>query len=148
MTMTEEQFDELQKIFDYYHDGYQCAQVMLLYALELLDVENDDLIRSLGGLNKGISNYENVCGCLSGGACLISYFAGKGNKEETVHPEYENMLKELVDWFKEYNDDHNGSVICHELLDDNLGLRAKVCPLLISNTLHKCIELLERNELV
>ncbi|MBP3853266.1 MAG: C_GCAxxG_C_C family protein [Erysipelotrichaceae bacterium] len=148
MKMTEQEFDELEKVFDYYHSGYQCAQVMLLYALELLGKENPDLVRSLGGLNKGISDYQQVCGCLSGGACLISYFAGKGSEQESAQPELEPMLKELVDWFKEFNNDHNGSVICHELLDDDLSVRAKVCPLLIINTLHKCIEMLERNELV
>ena len=148
MSMSTEEFDELEKIFDYYHNGYQCAQVMLLYALDALGEEKPDLVRAMGGLNKGISNYESVCGCLTGGACLLSYFAGKGSEEESENPEYENMVKELFDWFKEYNADHNHSAICHELLDDDLGLRAQVCPLLISNTFHKCIEILERNGLV
>ena len=78
------EFDELEKIFDYYHDGYQCAQVLLLYALEAQGIDNPDLVRAMGGLNRGMSNYRSVCGSLSGGLCLLSYFAGKGSAEETA----------------------------------------------------------------
>ncbi|MBR3358149.1 MAG: C_GCAxxG_C_C family protein [Solobacterium sp.] len=141
-------FDELEKIFDYYHDGYQCAQVMLLYALEALEKEDPDLIRAAGGLNSGISEYRSVCGCLSGGACLLSYFAGKGSAQETVHPEYKEMAAELYDWFREFNEDTGGSVICTDLLGNDFTQRARVCPILISHTLQKCLEILERRGLI
>lgn len=141
-------FDELEKIFDYYHDGYQCAQVLLLYALNALEKENADLIRSLGGLNRGLSNYRSVCGCLTGGLCLLSYFAGKGSEEEAMHPEYEEMAAELYDWFKEFNSDTGSSEICLNLLSGDLGQRARVCPILISHTFLKCLEILEKRELV
>jgi len=142
------EFDELEKIFDYYHSGYQCAQVLLLYALEAQGIENPDLIRAIGGLNSGISEYRSVCGCLSGGECLLSYFAGKGAEEEEMHAEYKEMAKELYDWFVEFNEDTVGSVICKDLLQNDFSQRARVCPILINYTLQKCLEILEKRGLV
>lgn len=142
------EFDELEKIFDYYHDGYQCAQVLLLYALEAQEIENPDLIRAMGGLNRGMSNYRSICGCLSGGLCLLSYFANKGSADETAHPDYDEMAAELYDWFLQDNEDTGGSPLCMDLLENDLSQRARVCPLLISRTFQKCLEILERKGLV
>ena len=142
------EFDELEKIFDYYHDGYQCAQVLLLYALEAQGIDNPDLVRAMGGLNRGMSNYRSVCGSLSGGLCLLSYFAGKGSPKETANPGYDEMAAVLYDWVLKDNDDTGGSPMCMDLLENDLSQRARVCPLLISRTFQKCLEILERKELI
>ena len=142
------EFDELEKIFDYYHDGYQCAQVLLLYALEAQGIDNPDLVRAMGGLNRGMSNYRSVCGSLSGGLCLLSYFAGKGSSEETANPGYDEMAGERYDWFLKDNEGTGGSPMCMDLLENDLSQRARVCPLLISRTFQKCLEILERKELI
>ena len=56
------EFDELEKIFDYYHDGYQCAQVLLLYALEAQGIENPDLIRAMGAEPVVYAMRNECCG--------------------------------------------------------------------------------------
>ena len=44
MSEKQVEFDELEKIFDWYHEGYQCAQVLMLYALQAQEIENPVLL--------------------------------------------------------------------------------------------------------
>ncbi len=64
--------------------GYCCAQVILILALEAQGKINEDLVRSVGGLCFGINWSGEVCGALSGGACLISLYAGKSQMKRCL----------------------------------------------------------------
>ena len=80
--------------------GFCCAQIILILALEAQGKTNADLVRSMGGLCFGINGSGEVCGALSGGACLISLYAGKGSGEEAPDDRYTAMAGESVDWFR------------------------------------------------
>jgi len=54
-------------------EGYCCAQIILILALEARGKTNADLVRSVGGLCFGINWSGKVCGALSGGG--LPYFA-------------------------------------------------------------------------
>ena len=58
------------------------------------------------------------------------------------------MAAELYDWFLQDNEDTGSSPLCMDLLENDLSQRARVCPLLISRTFQKCLEILERKGLV
>ena len=62
--------------------GFYCAQILLILALEAEGKENPDLVRAMSGLNGGLGFSGNVCGALTGGCCLLGYFCGKGEAEE------------------------------------------------------------------
>jgi len=57
--------------------GYSCAQMLVIGALRLMGRENPDLVRAVAGLAQGVGCGE-LCGALSGGACLLSLYTGKG----------------------------------------------------------------------
>ena len=80
--------------------GFCCAQIILILALEAQGKANADLVRSVGGLCFGVNGAGEVCGALSGGACLISLYAGKGGDEEASDHRYVTMVGELVGWFR------------------------------------------------
>ena len=46
--------------------GFCCAQMLLVLALEAQGKTNADLVRSVGGLCFGINGNGEVCGALSG----------------------------------------------------------------------------------
>lgn len=136
--------DVFDRMLELSREGYFCAQIMLELALEMEGKEDADVIRAMGGLNSGIGDGSNICGALSGGACMISYFAGRGEKDEIEHPALSAMLIELVSWFNEYTAEYGGSC-CRKILEGDERNKIQRCPVVIRAVFEKCMELLERN---
>jgi hypothetical protein len=120
--------------------GYCCAQIILILALEAQGKTNADLVRSAGGLCFGINWSGEVCGALSGGACLISLYAGKGADEEVPYSRYMTMIGELVEWFTVAADDEYGGTRCHEILEKFPD--RSICGLIVTETYKKCMDIL------
>jgi len=118
--------------------GFQCAQILMILALESDDNENADLIRAAGGLNLGLSDTSGPCGALTGGCCFISYFAGKGDKDELEDPALKEMLSEFTSWFKTTY----GGQICTEILDGDIKNMMTRCPDIVQNSYSKAMEIL------
>lgn len=120
--------------------GYCCTQVMLILALEAQGKSNADLVRSVAGLCFGISWSGEVCGALSGGACLISLYAGKGGEAEAPDGRCTTMIGELVEWFTMAAHDEYGGTRCHEILEKCPD--RSICSLIVADTYKKCMEIL------
>ncbi len=120
--------------------GFCCAQIILILALEAQGKTNADLVRSVGGLCFGISGAGEVCGALSGGACLISLYVGKGGVEEKADDRYVLMVGELVDWFSGEADDEYGGMRCDEILEKFPD--RSICGRIVADTYGKCMDIL------
>jgi C_GCAxxG_C_C family probable redox protein len=120
--------------------GFCCAQIILILALEAQGKTDADLVRSAGGLCFGIYGSGEVCGALSGGACLISLYAGKGGDEEAFDDRYMAMMGELVEWFGGAADDEYGGTRCHEILEKFPD--RSICGRIVSDTYEKCMDIL------
>jgi C_GCAxxG_C_C family probable redox protein len=114
--------------------GYCCNQIMIMMGLEALDKEeNEDLINVMSGLCNGL--YSGLlCGVLSGGACLLSLY----DPEKAAS----HMINELVEWFTQ----KYGTVNCNELVGEDMMGKIEKCPLMITETYEKILELLEEND--
>ncbi|MCT4594155.1 MAG: C-GCAxxG-C-C family protein [Anaeromicrobium sp.] len=88
------------RIFQLASRGYCCTQIMVKLVLEQEERENKDLIKALNGLCGGIGSSGGTCGVLTGGICIFGLYGGKedcdNNKED-----FNNMIKEYMEWFKE-----------------------------------------------
>ena len=133
--------DVFDRLLELSQEGYYCAQILLLLALESEGKEDPDLIRAMGGLNGGIGNTGNICGALTGGACFLSYYAGKGEVDELPDPACDTMIRELTDWFREYTAKY-GDTHCSCILENNPANKLQRCPDLIIAVLEKCTQLL------
>lgn len=98
------------------HEGYCCAQIIIILALEARGTGNQDLVRAMAGLCYGAGMSGEVCGCLSGGACLISLYGGKGREDEETDHAVPLMMSELVEWFREAVGGAQGGIRCDEIL--------------------------------
>ena len=136
--------DLFDRILELSQQGYFCAQILLILAREAEEKENPDLVRTMGGLNGGLGNTQDVCGCLTGGACFLSYYTGKGEADEMEHPDYYPMIEELVNWFREYTMEYGGCT-CRCILENDNRNKFERCPALIGSTLEKCMEILEEH---
>lgn len=120
--------------------GFCCAQMILILALEAQGKANRDLVRSMGGLCFGIDGAGETCGALSGGACLLSLYSGKGSGDEVADDECPAMLEELVNWFKEAAAQEYGGIRCAEILGKFPD--RSMCGKIVADTYGKCMEIL------
>jgi C_GCAxxG_C_C family probable redox protein len=136
--------DVMFRMMELKSKGFYCSQIMMLLALENQDKTNQDLIRSMAGLAFGVG-IGDVCGALTGGACILSLYAGKGMEEEEEHFRLMGMLHELGDWFREAFAGQYGGISCDAISEDG-SLRNERCGGVVAATYQKVIEILLTNE--
>jgi C_GCAxxG_C_C family probable redox protein len=119
--------------------GFCCAQIILILALEAQGKTNADLVRSMGGLCFGV-NAGETCGALTGGACLISLYAGKGDEREVPDDRCMLMVHELVEWFRNSADELYGGMRCDDILEKYPD--RSICGKIVADTYEKCINIL------
>lgn len=137
--------DIMERVLELSREGFFCAQILLMLALESEEKEDPDLVRAMGGLNGGIGNTGDVCGALTGGACFLSYFLGKGEPDEMEHPEWDGILGEYVEWFRQYTAEYGG-ISCKCILQGDERNKIQICPMVMQSVLEKCMELLEAHD--
>ena len=128
--------------------GYCCSQIMLMLALEAEEKENPDLLRAMSGLCSGLGFSGETCGVLTGGACLIAFFAGKGADNETPHDRLNLLIYELTEWFKEHVGGPCGGITCREILKDSPDMKPDMtlCSKILAETYIQAMTLLMEND--
>ncbi len=129
----------LMKLMRLKAKGFCCAQIILNLALESQGKTNADLVRSMGGLCFGVYAGE-VCGALTGGVCLISLYAGKGDEEESAADRYVLMVNELVEWFRNAAGELYGGLRCNDILVKYPD--RSICGRIVTDTYEKCVNIL------
>lgn len=137
--------DTFFKMLELSQAGFYCSQILLIIGLEAQGKENPDLVRAMSGLIGGMGFSGKTCGALTGGACLLGLYAGKGTVEEMEDSRLNDMIKELVVWFEHDACSQYGGIDCDVILDNNPMNRASRCPQLVLNTLCKVEEILAAN---
>lgn len=123
------------------YNGYYCSQILLLLALEARGKSNPDLIRAMGGLANGYGSEEGVCGTLTGAACLLALYAGKGTDDEHEDENLRFMLQDLREWFLQTVGSRHGGITCGTIVGDRSEVRQR-CGAVVAETWVKVVELL------
>ncbi len=137
--------DEMIRMIQLANQGFYCSQVLLFMGLEAQGKADADLIRAMAGLAGGLGFAGDVCGALTGGACLLGLYAGKGTPEEEEDPRLHVMVGELVEWFGQEYGQQYGGIRCDTILDDEPQNRTTRCPALVLSTYEKVKALLMEN---
>jgi hypothetical protein len=98
--------------------GYCCSQIVMHLALNVHGTSNPGLIRALSGICRGFLSARGACGALTGAACIIGSYAGKGKDDEEAHEQLPQMLSELGRWFEEYAVPRFGGINCADIVSD------------------------------
>jgi C_GCAxxG_C_C family probable redox protein len=137
--------DELLRMLELAGQGFHCSQILLSLGLEAQGKTNPDIIRAMAGLAGGIGFCGDTCGALTGGACLIALYAGRGIPEEEDHPRLNLMISELVEWFTQEFSECYGGIHCRDILADDPTNQQARCPGLVFRTYQKVAALLLEN---
>jgi C_GCAxxG_C_C family probable redox protein len=134
--------DEFLKMVDLSKKGFYCSQILVIMALEAQEKSNKDVVRAMSGLICGIGSCGKLCGALTGGACVLGLYAGKGAAGEKVDERLDLMLHELVEWFESTYTERFGSTDCSGILQDDMRNRITRCPGIVMETWEKIQEIL------
>ncbi len=137
------------KMFKLASQGYCCSQMIVLMDLEERGIENYDLVRSMAGLCGGVGGSGNICGVVTGGACLLSSYLGKGSPEEANDLNLGGLIEDFMEWFEE----KNGSLNCEDIVgfDSLKGINEEKaypvkCGNIISDSYKKLREIIDEFE--
>lgn len=106
---------------------------------------NPDLVRSVTGLAGGLGFSGDTCGALTGGACLLGLYAGRGTAGEEEDPRLNLMIVELVEWFTGQFGEVFGGIRCEAILGDDPRNKTARCPSLVLGVYEKVKALLIEN---
>jgi C_GCAxxG_C_C family probable redox protein len=129
------------RIMELDYNGYYCSQILLILALEAQGKSDPDLVRVMGGLAHGLGTGNGTCGTLSGAACLLSLYAGKGSDQEYEDENLRHMLRDLCDWFDQTFGKRYGNVTCDAIVGDRTEMRQR-CGEVVAETYRKALEIL------
>jgi C_GCAxxG_C_C family probable redox protein len=137
--------DETMRMLELAQQGFYCSQILLGMGLEAQGKTNIDLIRAMSGLAGGVGFSGELCGALTGGACLVGLYAGRGAPGEEEDPRLNLMVAELVEWFAEEYGKMYGGIRCETILGDDPTAKRTRCPTLVFGTYEKVKALLLEN---
>ncbi len=121
--------------------GYYCAQILLLLALEDKGESNEALVRTMGGLSGGLGFAGKNCGALTGGACLLAYFS-EGLDGGGLSGETQVLISEFVRWFEETIGAAYGGIDCDNILAGETGGQLTRCAPVVRQVYEHCMQLL------
>ncbi len=137
--------DEMIRMIQLSQQGFHCSQILLIMGLEAQGKNNVDLVKSMAGLAGGLGFSGDVCGTLTGGACLLGLYAGKGDPREEEDERLNLMIGELVEWFANEYGRTYGGIRCETILGDDPANRTTRCPSIVLGTYEKVKGLLSEN---
>ena len=140
--------DLIDRIMELSRYGYFCSQILAILMLEAVGEENPKLVQAMAGLNGGIGFSGDVCGCMAGGCCILSYFTGKPDADSYDSPHHKSAQGEFVRWFTEEMELEYQSIDCRDITKGNPAKRVQYCPQIIAQTFEKCMEILEERGLL
>ena len=138
--------DEMIRMLKLAGQGFYCSQILISLGLDNQGKQNPDLVRAMAGLAGGVGFCGDTCGVLTGGACLLALYAGRGTSEEEEDPRLNAMINELVEWFTQEFSECYGGIHCREILADDPKNRTSRCPQLVMRTYEKVKSLLIEND--
>ena len=134
--------DDRIRIRELREQGFHCAQILVLMGLDLQGKTNSDLVSSMQSLAGGIGFSGNLCGALTGAACLLGLYAGKGTPNDEADERLDAMLQDLVDWFKKTIGTTYQGIDCDLILEQNNANIPQRCPEIVHSVYQKSKELL------
>ncbi len=122
--------------------GFHCSQILLILGLDAQGKDNPDVVRTMEALAGGLGFSGDTCGALTGGACLLGLYAGRGSAGEEADPRLNMMISDLVEWFGQECVAAYGSTRCARILEDDPANQRTRCPGIVTAVHDKVTSLL------
>ncbi len=98
---------------EYFTEGYNCAQAVVLAFADLLPADKETLSKLASPFGGGMGRMREVCGAVSGMFLVEGMLLGYSDPKDAAG---KSQLYEKVRGLAGKYSDENGSIICRELL--------------------------------
>lgn len=129
----------MMEVLPYVRAGYCCSQILGLLILQAQGRENRELVRSLWGLCHGMGQSGQLCGLLTGGACVLGMQVGFEPQSQAV-PLGEALVADYVEWFMTHSSAQFGGPTCETILGQEAPGSTR-CGTLLAECWGKILEL-------
>ena len=102
-----------EKAMNYFLEGYNCSQSVVLAFADMLDMEPDKLVRFSSSFGGGMGRLREVCGSVSGMFIVLGMLYGYDDPKDF---EGKKALYEKVQNLAHQFEAENGSIVCRDLL--------------------------------
>lgn len=126
--------------------GYCCSQILILMDLDKRGIENIEFVKAMAGLCIGTGGSGRTCGIVTGGACLLGSYGGKGKPEDSNSPNLSRAILDYIEWFEEENESTDCSdIVGVDVLEDirTQGVYPVKCGNIMSQSYKKLGKILE-----
>ena len=102
-----------EKAMQGFHDGYNCAQCMMVAFEDMLTIDLDTALKAASPFGGGMGRMREVCGSVSGMFMVFGFIRGYSDPKDYGGKKalYEH-IQELAHRFEA----ENGSIVCRDLL--------------------------------
>lgn len=107
-----EKIDRKQLAHDYFKQGYNCAQAVILAFEDVLKLDKDLLCKMSVAFGGGFGRTRNMCGAVSSMGMIIGLVGEVSDTPTTDKTDAYKSVQAVVAQFKE----KNGTINCGELL--------------------------------
>ncbi len=134
----------INRMIELAEKSYNCSQILMILTLDQAGKDNADLVRAMSGLGDGCGFFKETCGIMTGAACLIAWYAGKGSDGEVESEMLLPMLQDFGDWFQAQVGEKYMGTRCEDIVGDLVGTPEgkKICGDLLFQTFQKVNEIL------
>lgn len=88
----------------YFKNGYNCSQSVLTSFKDILNIEEDELLKISSGFGAGMGRLQKTCGAVTGANMVIGLKYGRGiNENRDANEKTYSLVKQLVAEFKKLN---------------------------------------------
>ncbi len=106
------------RAMNYFKEGYNCSQSVVLAFSPLIGIEADRLLRLASSFGGGFARMREVCGAVSGMSIVIGALYGYSNpKDKSAKTEHYARIQQVIREFAGLT----GSMLCHEMLGFGKG---------------------------
>ena len=102
-----------EKAMQYFLDGYNCSQCMILAFEDILDTDIKLALKIASPFGGGMGRLREVCGSVSGMFMVLGYLLGYNEPDDY---EGKKVLYAHIQELARRYEEANGSIICRDLL--------------------------------
>ena len=103
-----------QKAREYFLKGYSCAQAVFMAYCDVTGYSEEEAARLSSSFGGGMGRMREVCGAVSGALMVLGLEKGYSDtSDEKAISDHYLLVQDFAERFRE----HNGSIICRELLE-------------------------------
>lgn len=116
--------DRKQLAHDYFKQGYNCSQSVVLAFADILPIEFELLKNISSAFGGGFARTRNVCGAVSGIGMVIGLLNSHLENIEEDKKDIYKSVRSVSDKFEE----ENGTILCGELLKNLPNITSNYAP--------------------